>query len=140
MLLLHANTPIPDVFWRKWWLKRQDYLKMCHMSLIPHKEGQTKFKPDCVIQLNCGWVRTDPSFETTSNIGELQLLKNIKNASPFRRTMADYICSSSYLATLIQSKKEDWLFTDFLYYRKGKIWTNSKFRKTFGVLRLWLLL
>ena len=62
----------------------------------PLKRARPKPKLDRVIQLDCGLVRTYASYETTSNIGELQLPRS-KNVSPFRRTMADYIYSYSYL-------------------------------------------
>ena len=35
---------------------------------------------------------------------ELQPLKSIKNAFPFRQTMVDYICSSSYFVVSLQSE------------------------------------
>ena len=100
----YANTPSPGMSWKKQWLKRRDYFQLCHKSLTPPKEGQTNSKPDCIIQLICGGVRTYASFETTSNIGELRLSRTIKNASPFRWTMANYICSSSYFVENLQSK------------------------------------
>ena len=40
--MLHANTPSPDMFWRKQRLKWQNYLELYHKFLTPPKEGQTK--------------------------------------------------------------------------------------------------
>ena len=51
--VLHTNTPSPDVFWRKWWPKQQDYLKLCQKFLTPPKKGQIEVKPDHNIKLNC---------------------------------------------------------------------------------------
>ena len=63
----------------------------------PQKKARPKSKPDRVIQFNCEGVCTYARCETTSNTGELRPPRSIKKASPFRRTMADYICSSSYI-------------------------------------------
>ena len=100
----YANTPNPGVSWRKQWPKRRDYLEMCHKSLTPLKRARPKSKPDRVMLLNCRGLHTYASCETTSNIGELRLPTSIKNASPFRWTMVDYICSSSYFVVSLQSK------------------------------------
>ena len=40
--VLQTNTRSPDVFCQKRWPKRQDYLELCHKSLIPPIEGQTE--------------------------------------------------------------------------------------------------
>ena len=50
----------------------QDYLELCHKSMTSRKRARPKYKPDGVIQLNYGGVRTYASCETTSNIGELR--------------------------------------------------------------------
>ena len=71
----------------------------CATSL---NRARPKSKPDCVIQLNCRGLCTYAICETTSNIGELQLPRSIKNASSFRLTMADYICSSAYFVASFQ--------------------------------------
>ena len=63
-----------------------------------------------------GEVRTCASCETTSNIGELGLPTSIKNASPFRWTMADYICSSSYFVVSLQGKS-----LLYIYYIKLQV-------------------
>ena len=44
----------------------------------------------------------------------LRLSRSIKNAFPFRQTMADYICSSSYFVAGLRSK----IFT---YYIKPRV-------------------
>ena len=77
--MLHANTGSPDVFWRKQWPKRRDYLKLCHKSLTFSKKTRLKSQTDGVIQLNCGRLRTYASCETTRNIRELLLQRSIKN-------------------------------------------------------------
>ena len=80
--MLHSKTLSLDMFWRKWWLKRQEYLELCWKSLKPLKRVRLKSKPDCVFQLNCGGVCTYASCKTTSNMGEFQPPRSIKNASP----------------------------------------------------------
>ena len=49
-------------------------------------------------------MHTYASCETTSNIGELQQLRSIKNTSLFRQTIVDYICSSFYFVVSLQSE------------------------------------
>ena len=66
-------------------------------SSHPLKKARPTFKPDCVMQLNCRRVRTNASCGTTSNIGELRPPRSIKNVSPFRRTMADYLVCILYI-------------------------------------------
>ena len=66
------------------------------------KRARWKSKFDCIIQLNCGGKHTYASCKTSSNIGELRPPKSIKNSSPFRWTMADCICSSSYFIVSLQ--------------------------------------
>ena len=68
----------------------------------PLKMVRLKSKLDCVIQFNSRGVCTYWSCEINSNIGELRSLRNIKNASPFRWTMTDYICSSSHFVASLQ--------------------------------------
>ena len=70
----------------------------------PLKRARPNSKLDCIFQLNCRGVRTNASCETTSNIGELRPLRSIQNASPFRWTMADYICNSSHFVVSLQSE------------------------------------
>ena len=53
------------------------------------------------------------SCETTSNIAVLQPPGSIKNPSPFRRTMADYICSSSDFVASLQSER--YIVIDYIY-------------------------
>ena len=65
-------------------------------SWHPLKRARLRSKADCIIQVSCGWVWTYANCETTSNIVELQPPRSIKNASPFRGTMADYVSSSFY--------------------------------------------
>ena len=60
-------------------------------ALSTLKTVRSESKVNYVIQLNCEGVCTYASCETTSNIGELQSLTSIKNASLFRQTMARYI-------------------------------------------------
>ena len=43
-------------------------------------------KPDHIIQLNCGEVRTHASHKKNQEMGELQLPRN-KNDPPFRQTI-----------------------------------------------------
>ena len=69
--MLHVNTPSPDIFWRKQWVKQQDYLELCHKSLTLLKWARLKSKLDYIIKLNCGGVHTYASCKTASNIGEL---------------------------------------------------------------------
>ena len=45
-------------------------------------------------------MHTYASCERTSNINERQPPRSIKSASPFRETMADYICSSYFVVSL----------------------------------------
>ena len=86
--------------------KAADYLELCHKSLTPLKQARLNH----VIQLNIGEMRTYATCEKTSKNRELRLLRSIKNTSPFRRTMVDYICSSSYFVVSLQSESFIWIY------------------------------
>ena len=58
------------------------------------------------------------SCETNSNIGEFRPPRSIKNASPFRLTMADYICSSSHFVVSLQIQSESYI----LYIKYNKLY------------------
>ena len=76
----------------------------CCKSLTPLKRARLKSKLDHIIQLRCRRVHTYASCETTSNIGELRPPRSIKNDFPFRRTMANYICSSCHFVLSLHSE------------------------------------
>ena len=110
--MLHANTPSLKLFWRKRWPQRRDYLELCHRLWHPLKRVRPKSKEDRIIQLNCWEVHTYANCEATSNIGEPQPPRSIKNASPFRQTMTDYISRVNGVETYDIKGKEaltgDW--------------------------------
>ena len=111
--MLHANTPSPDMFWRKHDWNDGTIWSCATSPWYSLKKARLKSKPDCVIQFNCGGRHTYASCETASNIGELHPPKSIKNASFFRWTMADYICSSSHFVVRLQSGSYIYIY---IYY------------------------
>ena len=78
----------------------------------PLKRVRPKSKEDRIIQLNFWEVHTYANCEATSNIGEPQTPRSIKNASPFRQTMTDYISRVNGVETYDIKGKEaltgDW--------------------------------
>ena len=101
----------------------------------PLKRVRLRSKPDCVMQLNCRWVHAYASCETTSNNRKLQSSRSIKNASPFRQTMAAYICSSSYFVVNLE--------TESVYVSFSITWytiSDSKFHKNIIIYKSYSLL
>ena len=124
----------PDVFF---WKNDQNGKKIwnCATSLTPLKRVRLMSKPDCVMQLNCRWVHAYASCETTSNNRKLQSPRSIKNASPFRQTMAAYICSSSYFVVNLE--------TESVYVSFSITWytiSDSKFYKNLIIYKSYSLL
>ena len=117
--------------WSKWQKKFETVPQVWH----PLKRVRLRSKPDCVMQLNCRWVHAYASCETTSNNRKLQSPRSIKNASPFRQTMAAYIYSSSYFVVNLE--------TESVYVSFSITWytiSDSKFYKNLIIYKSYSLL
>ena len=140
--MLHANTPSPDLFWRKQWPKWGGGGAPPGGAMPSHghplKRTRAKSKPNHVIQLNCRKVCTYANCETSSNIGvALTPPRSIKNASPFRRTMAVYIDS---FKPIKKKKKRLTLHWFFLLSQRKNLIKYQNQKNVFSFLWLWLLL
>ena len=66
--MLYANTSWADVYWNSR-PNRQDHLELCHRYSGTLLRARYNAKPDRVIHLNCGEVRTHASCKTTRTMG-----------------------------------------------------------------------